>query len=86
MDKKGQVSHRLLKGLTDEERVAYEAAYKRARKVLERINKYATDQSQKTAIQQDNPENFASPNWQHLVAWYGGYRTAMRIVQDLTRT
>jgi hypothetical protein len=83
---RGIVSHRLLKGLPDDEAASFEAAYKRASKVLRKINEYATSQANQTAMKTDDPDNFESQNWQHLVAWYGGYRTAMRIMQDVTRT
>ncbi len=83
--KKKKVSQRLLKGLSPEEAESYEAAYKRASKVLKGINKYVTREADRTAMSVDDPSHFESPNWQHLVAWHGGYRTAMRIMQDLTR-
>ena len=80
------VTHRLLKGKTPEEIADFQAAYKRARRVLKELNTYATRQIDNTQGRIDSPETFNSPSWQYLVAWYGGYRTAMGIVQDWTRT
>lgn len=82
---RSKVSERLLKGMTQEEKDSFIASYGRAKKVLSRINDYATKAVNVTSKQIDSPEGFVSPNWQYLVAWEGGYRSAMRVVQDITR-
>lgn len=84
--KRANVSQRLLKGMTPEQAEAYKAAYVRARRVLTKINDYAASEIKTKNLAMDNPTAFESPNWQYLVAWWAGYRTAMRITQDLTRT
>jgi hypothetical protein len=83
---RSKVSHLLLQGMTPTEADAYVGAYGRARRVLSRINDYATRQIKEKTHSLDSPTAFESPNWQYLVAWWAGYRTAMRITQDLTRT
>jgi len=64
---------------------AYKASYGRARKVLARINDYATNEIKIKSHALDSPAAFESPNWQYLVSWWAGYRQAMRVTQDLTR-
>lgn len=85
MHHKNKVSHRLLKGFTADEALAFEASYVRARKVLAKINDYATKQVKEKTYAMEDPKFFDSANWQYLVSWWAGYRTAMRITQDLTR-
>ena len=82
---RSKVSERLLKGMTQKEKDSFIASYGRAKKVLSRINDYATKAVNTTSKQIDSPEGFVSPNWQYLIAWEGGYRSAMRVVQDITR-
>ena len=81
-----KVSQRLLKGMTPEEQKKFTGSYMRAKTVLKRIHEYASKESTKSGLALDNPANFESPNWQYMIAWHGGYRTAMRIMQDVTRT
>ena len=82
---RSKVSERLLKAMEPKERDSFIASYGRAKKVLARIHDYATKAVNTTSKQLDSPEGFVSPNWQYLVAWEGGYRSAMRVTQDLTR-
>ena len=81
-----KVSQKLLKGLTPEEQQKFEGAYKRAKTVLNRQHEYFSKEVDKALMQLDNPTGFETPNWQYKVAWIGGYRTAMRIAQEMTRT
>jgi hypothetical protein len=79
-------SERLLKGKGQEEREKFTRSYSRAKTVLNEINKYATQQVVHMSKNMDSPQNFETPNWQYLNAWQSGYRHAMRVTQDLTRT
>ena len=72
--------------MTPDEAETFEASYKRASKVLKKINEFAERQANHVFIEMDKPEAFAIDNWQLMQAWWGGYRHAMRITQDLTRT
>jgi len=81
-----QPSERLLKGKGAEEREKFTRSYGRAKTVLAEINGYATNQVVTMSKNMDSPQNFETPNWQYLNAWQSGYRHAMRITQDLTRT
>lgn len=78
-------SEKLLKGMTPEERKEFTGSYMRAKKVLKRLNDYIASEEKKAMLALDNPANFEQPNWQYLIAWQGGYRTAMRKLEDLTR-
>lgn len=79
-------SERLLKGMTPEERDKFINAYKRAKTVLNKINQYASNEVRRQGELIDSPKGFETPNWQYLQAWYAGYRQAMRIMADVTRT
>lgn len=83
---KAKPSERLLKGMTPEEREKFSGSYGRAKTVLSRIHDYVANESRKSTLALDNPANFEHTNWQYEMAWQGGYRTAMRVVMDLTRT
>jgi hypothetical protein len=72
--------------MTEEDKKKFEGSYMRAKTVLNKINEYAGRQVELTTHAIDTPTGFETPNWQYLVAWQSGYRTAMRITQDLTRT
>ena len=79
-------SERLTKGMSQDEREKFSRSYGRAKTVLNRINEYAANEVRSKSIQGDSPKTFEVPNWAELQAWYAGYRFAMRVVQDLTRT
>ena len=79
-------SERLCKGMSKEERDKFARSYGRAKTVLNKINEYASKEVARQGIQGDSPKAFEVPNWPYLQAWYAGYRHAMRITQDLTRT
>lgn len=79
-------SERLVKGMTQEEKERFSRSYGRAKTVLNRINEYASREINRQSIAGDSPKTFEVPNWPYLQAWYAGYRHAMRITQDLTRT
>lgn len=79
-------SERLLKGMTAEERDKFSRSYTRAKTVLNRINQVASKEVQRQSTLIDSPKGFEVPNWPYLQAWYAGYRHAMRVTQDLTRT
>lgn len=79
-------SERLLKGMSKEEREVFARSYGRAKTVLKRINQYASAETARQSQLIDSPKGFDIPNWPYLQAWYAGYRHAMRITQDLTRT
>jgi len=84
---KGQPSERLLKTFkTKEERDEFARSYLRAKRVLTQINKYAQQEIKRQSDLIDSPKGFEIDNWQYLQAWYAGYRSAMRITADLTRT
>ena len=72
--------------MTPEEREKFEGAYKRAKTVLTRLHAYAERELTNKATAMDSPQAFENANWSHLVAWWGGYRAAMRIMSELTRT
>lgn len=79
-------SERLIKGMTAEDRERFSKSYGRAKTVLNRINEYASKEISRQAMAGDSPKTFEVANWAYLQAWYAGYRHAMRITQDLTRT
>lgn len=79
-------SERLLQGMTSEQKDQFHRSYGRAKSVLKKINEYAGKEIQSKHIMGDNPKTFEVNNWAYLQAWYAGYRHAMRITQDLTRT
>lgn len=81
-----KVSNRLTKTMTPEEATAFVSSYMRAKKVLKRLNEIATKEMNKSMLALDNPSNFDTNNWQYMIAWQGGYRTAMRIMEETTRT
>ena len=80
------VSPRLLKGKTDEEIKQFENSYLRAKRILKSINEYASKEAESKLKTIDSPESLNAPNWDKLMAWASGYRYAMRITQELTRT
>jgi hypothetical protein len=58
----------------------------RSKKMLGIINQYAKKEAEGKLNIVDNPESLNAPNWEHLMAWASGYRFAMKIIQDITRT
>jgi hypothetical protein len=83
--KKLSVSPRLLKGLDEVQEKEFTESYKRARRVLTKINDYARKEADAKLANIESPKAFEIANWSHYVAWNSGYRQAMRIMQDLTR-
>lgn len=83
---KGQVSNRLTRTMNEEDAKSFTASYGRAKKVLSRINEYAGLELERKQTNIENPKAFELANWSHYVAWTAGYRAAMRVTQDLTRT
>ena len=79
-------SPRLMKGMTPEERDKFDNSYTRAKTVLRRQHAYCERQAQQKLELIDSPEAMNVENWDKLMAWYSGYRYAMRIMQELTRT
>lgn len=79
-------SERLLKGKTNEERDEFARSYKRAKRVLTELNKYYSRETERVTDLIDSPKGFEVENWQYLQAWYAGYRSAMRIAAETTRT
>lgn len=79
-------SPRLLKGMTPEEQDKFDSSYKRAKTVLRRQHQYAEREAQLKLELIDSPEAMNVANWDKLMAWYSGYRYAMRIMRELTRT
>jgi hypothetical protein len=71
--------------MDEQEVVDFTESYKRARKVLTRINDIAKRESATHLQNIESPKAFEVTNWELYVAWNSGYRQAMRIVQDLTR-
>jgi hypothetical protein len=80
------VSERLLKGMTDEEIKQFEGSYLRAKRVLKRINEYAEKEGRTKLNMIDDPKSLNAPNYDRFMAWASGYRYAMRVMQELTRT
>jgi hypothetical protein len=72
--------------MTPEEVDSFDASYKRCKKVLRRQHEYAQAQAKMKLELIDSPESMNVANWDKLMAWYAGYRNAMRVVMDLTRT
>jgi hypothetical protein len=83
--KRVAVSPRLLKGMDEKEVQEFTESYKRARKVLTRINDIAKRDAAAHLQNMESPKAFEIPNWELYIAFNAGYRQAMRIVQDLTR-
>lgn len=83
---KGRPSERLLRGKTEEERDEFARSYKRAKRVLTELNKYYSRETERVTDLIDSPKGFEIPNWEYLQAWYAGYRSAMRIAAETTRT
>jgi hypothetical protein len=54
--------------------------------MLKVINEYAKKEAEGKQRIMDSPESLNAPNWEHLMAWASGYRFAMNIIQDVTRT
>jgi hypothetical protein len=79
-------SERLLKGMTQEEKDKFSSTYKRAKTPIQRINQYAAAEVARHSNLLDSPKGFEIANWAYLQAWYAGYRSAMRVTQELTRT
>jgi len=71
--------------MTAEEVEVFIGAYKRSKRVLSKINEYATREAAAKLKNIESPEAFNIPNWDKYVAWNAGYRHAMRIIQDMTR-
>lgn len=86
ISRQSKVPEKLMQGMTPEQRKEFEGSYMRAKKVLKRLNEYGSKEATKSALALDNPANFENANWQYLMAWQGGYRTAMRRMEELTRT
>lgn len=83
---KGQPSELLLRRFkTQEEKDEFTRTYKRAKRVLTEINRFATAEIKRQSDMIDSPKGFEIPNWQYLQAWYAGYRVAMRKTAELTR-
>ena len=80
------VSPRLTKGMTEEEIKKFEGAYLRAKRPLKAINSYARKEAQAKLDLIDNPNAYLADDWHNKVLWNAGYRYAMRVVLELTRT
>jgi len=83
--KKLTVNPRLTQGLSEVEAKEFTESYKRARRVVTKINDYAKKEAAAKLTNIESPKAFELANWSHYVAWNSGYRTAMRIIQDMTR-
>ena len=85
--KTGKPSERLLRQYkTQEEKDEFSRSYLRAKRVLTEINKYAAQEVRRNLDIIDSPKGFEIENWAYLQAWYAGYRSAMKVTLDLTRT
>lgn len=80
------VSERLVRGLEGEELKQFEGSYKRAKKILQAINEYATKEAESKMGIVDSPTSLNAPHWDKLMAWASGYRFAMKNIQEITRT
>lgn len=84
---KSLVSNRLTKAMSPEDKKQFEGSYIRSKRVLREINNYASKEAQRGLDHIDNPANFTvGAEWSTLVSWNAGYRYAMRILQEVTRT
>ena len=85
---KSFVSHHLIRGMTEEERKQFEGAYLRSKRVLKRQHEFAKREAETTLDLIDNPKKVLSglPDWKDKALWASGYRNAMKIMMELTRT
>jgi hypothetical protein len=83
--KKLYISQRLIRDLSEAEAKEFGESYKRARKVLNKINSIAQKEAAGKLNNIESPKAFELNNWPYYVAWNAGYRQAMRMIQDLTR-
>lgn len=84
---KSFVSPRITKGMTEEEIKQFENAYIRAKRVLKRIHDYAEREAKYKLELIDDPSKFLSEGkWHEKALWAAGYRHAMRVMCELTRT
>ena len=83
--KKLTVNPRLVKGMDEAGVKEFTESFKRARRVVTKINDYARKEAAAKLMNIESPKAFEIANWSHYVAWNSGYRQAMRIMDDLTR-
>lgn len=83
---KSPVDHRLVKGMSDDERKKFEGAYLRSKRVLKRLNELAEVGTQHKLDLMNDPAQFQVPAHSEYIAWCAGFRNAMQVMQQLTRT
>lgn len=79
-------SEQLMKGKSPEEKDKFRRSYMRAKTVLNELNLVAHRELARKNADGDSPTSFNTENWAYLQAWYAGYRQAMRLMAQLTRT
>ena len=87
--KRSFVSGKLTTGMTQEERKTFEGAYLRSKRVLKLQHEYAKREHERVLSYLDDPTKDVSPgfkDWKDAALWTSGYRHAMKIMMELTRT
>ena len=79
-------SPKLTKGKNEEEAKDFDRSYQRAKRVLKQLNAVFESRIERAEIMTDDPKQMNVPNWDKLVAWQAGYRSACRLGMELTRT
>lgn len=77
---------KLVRGMTDEDAKAFDSSYQRAKRVLRRINEYATKQYLNILKEEENLQALNIPNYSEYIAAKMAQRGVWREVQELTRT
>ena len=87
--KRSFVSGKLTTGMTEEEKKTFEGAYLRSKRVLKLQHEYAKKEHARALAYLDNPTKDVSPgfkDWKDAALYTSGYRYAMTIMMELTRT
>jgi hypothetical protein len=72
--------------MSEEKTQDFDRSYQRAKRVLKRLNETFEDRMDKALGKIDDPTQMNVPNWDKLIAWQAGYRTACKLGMELTRT
>lgn len=79
-------SPKLIKGMNQEDAQQFDSSYKRAKKVLNKLNEYAKNQYLSILKQEEDIATLNIPNYSEYLAAQQAARRVWKELQELTRT
>lgn len=76
----------LVRGMTDEEAQAFDGSYRRAKRVLTKINEISRQEYLRILKQEEDVQALNVPNYGEYQAYKLGQRQVWNKIQELTRT